>query len=249
MLPEDRIEKIIKEAVKANMRDIPEPDMDRIWAGIVRKARKRRAKKNAVRALALVVVAFFFAGVYSVWNPEPVRALGNALWYSFVTVFQDHSGTIQQSYTSDLGVNPPQQPHSISPVVEKSVAGAAARAPFKVMVPGYLPSGFKLYQVKYYPEGDGLAQVEMDYSSGNGWLIFNQWNAFNQGTGYSYDTDDTVVSNVTVRGNPGKLFYRPKNGGFSQLVWADGDLNYRIGGAVSPLGIQHVASSLRELGN
>ena len=56
-----------------------------------------------------------------------------------------------------------------------------------------------------------------------------------------------MVSDVPVRGNPGKLFYRQKNGGYSQLIWAEGERNYRIGGAISPSEIQRIASSLREL--
>lgn len=247
MLSENRIEKIITEAVKSNMRNAPEPDMDRIWAGIVREARKRRARKNVTRTLALAAILILSVSFYTVCNPEPVRALGNSLWYSFGTFFQGHSGTLLESYTNDLGTNPPQQPQSISPELINSLSAAAIKCPFTIMVPGYLPSSFSLSQVKYYPEGTGFARVELYYSSGNKWLIFAQWNAENQGNGYSYDTDDTVVSNVTVRGNPAKLFYRQKNGGFSQLVWANGEQNYQIGGAVSPLEIQHVASSLRKL--
>jgi predicted Rdx family selenoprotein len=229
------------------MRNAPEPDLDRIWTGIVRKARKRRAKRNAVRMLALAMMAILCAGFYTVVNPIPVRALGNRIWYSFGPIFQGHSGTIQMSYTNDLGPNPPQQPSNIEPESDLSLADVAAKCPFKLLVPGYLPSGFKLSQVKYYPEDQKFAQVEIYYSSGAQWLIFAQWNAENQGSGYSYDTDDTVVSDVTVCGYPAKLYYRQKNGGYSQLVWVEGEQNYRIGGGISQSDIQHVASSLHEL--
>lgn len=247
MLQEKRLEKIIAEAIKSHMLTAPEPDLDRIWAGIVRKARKRRARKNAARILVLTSIVILCAGFYAVLNPVPVRALGNKLWYSFGAIFQGHTGTFQMSYTDDLGPNPPHQPCNISPELDHSLADAAAKCPFKLLVPEYLPPGFKLTQVKYYPEEKRFAQVELNYSSGEKWLIFAQWNAENQAVGYSYDTDDTVVSDVTVRGNPGKLYYRQKNGGYSQLIWAEGERNYRVGGAISPSEIQRVASSLHEL--
>lgn len=136
MLPEERIEKIIKDAVKANMQNAPEPDMDRIWAGIVRKARKRRAKRSAV------------------------RALGNALWYSFGTIFQGHSGTIQQSYTSDPGISPPQQPHTISPVVDNSVTDAAAKSPFKLMVPDICRLALNSTRLNIIRMGKGLPRLK-----------------------------------------------------------------------------------------
>lgn len=247
MLQEKRLEEIITEAVKSSMRNAPEPDMDRIWAGIVRKARKRRAKRNAVRILALAVIVILCTGFYTVSNPTPVKAIGNRIWYSFGAIFQGHSGTIQNSYMNDLGPNPPVQPCNIEPETDPSLVDAAAKCPFKLLVPGYLPPGFKFSQVKYYPEDQRFAQVDIYYSSGGQWLIFAQWNAENQGSGYSYDTDDTVVSDVTVRGYPAKLYYRQKNGGYSQLVWVEGEQNYRIGGAISPSEIQHIASSLQEM--
>ncbi|WP_236608785.1 DUF4367 domain-containing protein [Thermacetogenium phaeum] len=110
-----------------------------------------------------------------------------------------------------------------------------------------MPHGFTLPQVKYYPEGKGFARVELYYTAGEKWLLIVQWKAENQGIGYSFDTDDTVVSDVAVRGNPGKLYYRQSNGGYSQLTWAEGDRNYRIGGAIGPSEIERVASSLRQL--
>lgn len=246
-LQEKRLERVIVEAVKSRKLAAPEPDLDGIWAGIVRKARQRRAKKTAARALILAAFVVLATGFYAVFNPAPVRALGNRLWHSFSTVFQGHTGTVPITYTNDPGPNPPQQPSSIEPQTDLSLAEAAARCPFPSLEPGYLPPGFTLSQVKYYPEDKRFAQVELYYTSGEKWLILAQWNAENQGAGYSYDTDDTVVSEVAVRGNPGKLFYRQKNGGYSQLIWAEGERNYRIGGTVSPSEIQRIASSLREL--
>lgn len=247
MFQEKKLEKMIADAVKARILAAPPPDLERIWAGINRKIRRQRAIEAGKRVLALAAVLILFAGFYSIFNPEPVRAIGKKVWYSFGTIFRGHIGNVTMSYTDSLGPNPPEQPCNVLPQLEQSLAAVAAKCPFKLLVPGYLPHGFTLSQVKYYPEGKGFARVELYYTSGEKWLLIVQWKAENQGIGYSFDTDDTVVSDVTVRGNPGKLYYRQSNGGYSQLTWAEGDRNYRIGGTIGPSEIERVASSLREL--
>jgi hypothetical protein len=249
MLEENKLIQIITEAVQARMRQAPEPDWDRVWAGIVRKARRRRAKRNLARISVLAAMVILCASFYAVINPIPVKALGNRIWYSFGTIFHGHSATIQMTYTDDLGPNHPAklQPTNIQPQSNLTLAAAEAKCPFKLLVPDYVPAGFTLSQVKYYPENQGFAMVEIYYQSKRTGIVFTQWNVENEGTGYSYDTDDTVASDVTVRSHPGKLLYRPKDGGYSQLIWSEGPQNYQIGGAINPSEIEHIASSLHEL--
>ena len=122
----------------------------------------------------------------------------------------------------------------------------ATKCPFPIQAPQYLPPGYTLARVTYSPLNKNNVMVELRYSSGKHSLVFVQWNASDQGMGYGYDIQDTVVSDVTVGSHPGKQFYRQKDN-FTQLIWADGEINYRIGGLVSPQEMQTVVSSLQEV--
>lgn len=245
MTQEKLLDKLISEAIKTHIEAAELPDFERIWEKIHWEIKKRQRKAILFKSFILVAVFLLFIGSLAAINPEPVRALGIKVWYGFKTIFCGHTATIHMSYTGNLGTNPPEQPQLIIKP-SNNLAQLASKSPFPIKAPLYLPPGSELIKVKIIPLNSTNAIVEIHYSLHGQPFILSQWNGENQGVGYGYDTDDTVVSDVMIRNCPAKLFYRKKDN-YTQLTWGEDQINYQIGGVINPDEAKRIASSLTVL--
>lgn len=248
MLSEEQLDQLIAQVVKEMVESVKPPDIEAGWKRLKRRIRLRRAKRLAVRSAAIAAVLVLCFGTLEILAPQPVRAFGHRVWSGFATIIQGDQATLLIGCTDKPNPKPPVPPQTIIRPGNDSLQAIAARSPFPIQAPQYLPPGYTLARATYSPLNKKNAMVELRYSSGKHSLVFVQWNAGDQGMGYGYDIQDTAVSDVTVGSHPGKQFYRQKDG-FTQLIWADGEISYRIGGLVSPQEMLSIVSSLQEVKN
>jgi len=238
MTSEKRLEELISEVMK-NRLESHNPDLGQVWKKISKELKRRKRRRVAVKFLACAAVAVLCFGAFSLYL-EPVKALNKKLWYSFSMIFQENIATILMGNTDGAHTKPPDTKDK---PVEETLLEVAKKCPFRLKLPQYLPPVYQLDKIYYTEFGKRGAQVTLQYKSVNSSLVFTQVYAEQQGMGYSYDTDDTIVKDVKINGSSGKLFIREKDN-FTQLIWADGEIHYRLGGVIAPEEAKRIAASL-----
>jgi hypothetical protein len=248
MLTDEQLDRLIGDAMKkmVDSSETPDPDLKETWKQVQKKLRQKRLQILTVRSLSVVTLLLLCFGALTAVAPQPVRAVGARIWSGFTTIMQGNSSaTIQYGLKDNPGPHTPPPPSAQTIVPEEgSLPGLAARCSFPVLAPQYLPPGYKVSKATYYPIGQSGGNLQIQYTSGLHSLIFVQNCAAVQGLGYGYDTDDTTVSDITVRGRPGKQFYTPGKG-FTQWIWTEGDISYRISGTVTPVEMRQIVSSMK----
>jgi hypothetical protein len=123
-----------------------------------------------------------------------------------------------------------------------------ARYFYPVFTPSYLPAGYMMSAMNYYPVDQNNASLEIQYAFRDGKhnLIIAQGYAAKDEISYGFNTQNAIVSDIIIRGYPGKQVYFPEKD-YTQWFWADGNFTYQIGGEVSPDEMQRIVSSMAEI--
>lgn len=237
-----QLDNMLAEIVKSRADRGPEPDMERIWAGISARLRRERRSARWVKAVAAVAVMLLAATAFV---PQ-VQAFGLRVWRSFKVIILDSStGQIQSEYeggssTPNTLSETPQEREYLD--FEKAQEGL----PFAIKRPGYLPEGYRLEKIKRADYGHGFFKVSQYYSRGNDYLLLTQENCLEENRqGVMYDTDDTTVREIKVRDLPAMLLVREKDG-WASVLWNEGALTCRIAGIATPEEIVKTAESLNK---
>lgn len=235
---QEQLDNMLAEIVKSRANRGPEPDMERIWAGISARLRRERRSARWVKAVAAVAVMLLAATAFV---PQ-VQAFGLRVWRSFKVIILDSStGQIQSEYQG--GSSTPMS-ETLQEREYLDFEKAQEGLPFAIKKPAYLPEGYGLEKIKRVDYGHGLFKVSQYYCRGNDYLLITQETCLEENRqGVMYDTDDTTVREITVGNVPAMLLVREKDG-WASVLWNEGALTYQIAGIAKPEEIIRTAESL-----
>lgn len=250
-LSEKELERIIKSHLSKGLDDnIEFPDINDQWQKIKNQILEEDAipeiKNSFLKQKGIFVAAIILISVGSInfLYPNDANALGGkfAEFFNYIVgkTTQNKTETFKQGNDSgmpkvqDLGSN-----------IEKEITldQAKSSVPFKLATPSYLPPETKTRRVILTSLGTDVYQVSIEYILNDKVIVFSQQNSAN-GTsrGSLYDTDDTVVKDLIVKGSPAMLFMS-KNG-INTLKWQLRGLLLQITGKITEEEINNITNSI-----
>ncbi len=225
MPSDEQLDRLIRDALKEMVDSSETPDLDlkEAWKRLQNKLRQKRLRNLATRSLSVVALLLLCFGTLAAVAPHPVKAIGARIWSGFTTIIQGNS-----SATIQYGLNDNPGPRTPPPLLRHQRRSSCP----------------KVSKATFLPIGQSGGDLDICYTSGSHLLDFRQNCAPIQGSGFGYDTDDTTVSNITVRGRPGKQLYTPGKH-MTSWIWTDGDISCQIDGPVTPTEMRQVVSSMK----
>ncbi|GAB6275115.1 MAG: hypothetical protein STSR0004_19800 [Peptococcaceae bacterium] len=235
MKAKDNLDILLEQIINERIARAPKPNLERIWARIAGKIKqKNRARKIRLAFATLTILVLCF-GFFSLLYPAPVKGTGKIMWHFFLGT-KEKTGTVL--------VGPAKQDASPEQIPLVDLKRIKTKCPFPVLVPGYVPSGFKLTLARYTPSGGG-GEVQFYYEAKEKFFIFTQWSDISWGTMYINKPKEIVIRMpVIIRGKPAQLIHDEKKKQ-AALTWAEGKINYHLGGTISPQEILRTARSLQ----
>lgn len=236
MKAKDNLDILLEQILNERITRAPKPNLERIWfrlAGKIKQENKARKMRLAFATLTILVLCFGFFGLL---YPAPVKGTGKMMWHFFLGT-KEKPGTVLVG-SAKQGASPEQ-----IPLVDLN--RIKTKCPFPVLVPGYVPPGFKLVLARYTPSGGGGGEVQLYYEAKEKFFVLTQWSDTSWGTMYINRPKEIVIRMpVIIRGKPAQLVYDEKKKQ-AALTWAEGKINYHLGGTISPQEILRTARSFQ----
>ena len=176
-------------------------------------------------------------------TPPQASAIGPITVTRVVHRIKDTIGNISQSYSRERE-GPAPSGQSLGREVECSFDEARASLTFPLLLPQYLPPDFSLDSAKLMVAGDDTVEgILLRYKSSKGTLTIIQEQTYdNAASGIIYDTDDTEVEQVRLRGSDASLLTHKD--GTSFLFWYENGVSYSVKGPCTKEEIIEVAEKL-----
>jgi len=197
-------------------------------------------KKIVVAATILLSI-----GSLNFLYPNNANALGGKIgeFFNYIVGKTTQNKTETFKQINDTSIPKVQD---IGDISEKEVTLAQAQTsiPFILATPSYLPHESNIRRVLLSSLGADVYQISIEYKLNENVFVFSQQNSAN-GTsrGSLYDTDDTVVKDLTVNGSPATLFMRKE--GINTLNWQIRGLILQITGKITEEDICMIANSIK----
>lgn len=170
----------LKTALQRIYQNIEVPDSSKSWSIVQRRLNKRyRFKKrmqNLKISVFIVICSLILNSALMMTLPtahSQISGLVKKVADNFIEFF--HKETKDPS--SDKAKTPPPPDESMESngnsgsVLETSLEEARARAPFKLLVPTYIPKKFELDTVRIFYNAEEITNVHIKYANANGELI------------------------------------------------------------------------------
>lgn len=164
---------------------------------------------------------------------------------SFLAMVGKTSGNITKTYKQSNNGSIPKVV-DVGPIIQKEVTldQAQASISFKLVIPSYLPPGTSIGRVMLTGLGADVHEISIEYNLNDNVFVFRQQNPADQTSrGTLFDTDDTVINELIVNGNPAILFINKH--GICTLNWQLRGLILQITGNVTEEEIAKIASSIK----
>lgn len=176
-------------------------------------------------------------------TPPQASAIGPITVTRVVHRIKDTICNVSQSYSRERK-GPAPSGRSLGREVECSLDEAGASLTFPLLLPQYLPPDFSLGSVKLMIAGDDTVEgILLRYKSSKGTLTITQEQTHdNASSGISYDTDDTKVEKVSLRGSDASLLLHKD--GTTMLLWYENGVSYSVKGPCTKEEIIEVAEKL-----
>ncbi|MGC7845725.1 DUF4367 domain-containing protein [Desulforudis sp. 1088] len=239
---QDPADEFLSQYVNKRMDGLPSSSTEELLERFqARLMNERRRGKKAIPFLTsklawAAVILITIMGCASLIFPQEISAISKKI-RSIRIVLQGDSGTVffnQSDKNSDL------DPSNISTEELK------AQLTFAPLGPQYVPHGYVFRGHSLNKVGHNDVQISSHYEKDGHFLTIRQF-TFSEGQrGPAFDADDTVVEAIEIRGVPGTLLYREKDG-WSKVVWVEGDFFFEVAGRLQPKEIVKVADSMRPL--
>jgi len=235
----DPADEFLRRYVAERMKGYQPGDIDALTERFEARLRERHRRrflplKAAVAVVAVIAVA---GATFLLSSPERLLAVGKRVFSSRIT-FQDDTGRL--SFGESESKQPAHDPSSLTTEELKK------RVDFTPFGPSYIPPGYCFKGHSVTKIGEHEVRISSHYES-NGQFLTVRQTLFRDGEiGPSFDLDDTVVSDVSVRGIPGKLLYREKDR-WGKVVWAEGDMLFEVSGRLPAEELLKVSNSMGPL--
>lgn len=247
--PDSELDNLIKDQISKEISNIKVPDFNDQWTKIkeqieadisIPPKRASFLNKKLILVAAMILISLFLTFL----TPKNANAFGGRIieFLNYIvgkttnneTEIYKQTGSPTEPVVTDLGANSEK---------EVTLEQAKASVPYKLVIPSYIPPEFKLKRIVMTSMGPGISEVSMEYEGNNKVILFKQHNsAKNTTRGSLYDTDDTTVKDVDIKGNPGILFVTKNN--MSTINWMMGDLVLQITGKIESEDIIKMAASI-----
>lgn len=248
---EKELERIIKSHLSKELDAAVEvPNIDDQWQKIKKQILETEnittTKKTFSNRKKIVIAATILISIGSInfLYPHNANALGGKIGEFFAYLVGKTTQNQTETYKQ---VKDPDTPkiQNLGSNIEKEVTldQAQAEVPFKLAIPSYLPPEAKTSRVVLTSLGTDVYEVTIEYNYKDIVIVFSQQNSAN-GTsrGSVYDTEDTVVKDLTVNGSPA-ILYLSKNS-ISTLNWQTRGLLLQITGKINETEISKIATSI-----
>ncbi|HBV85359.1 MAG TPA: hypothetical protein DEF42_01540 [Desulfosporosinus sp.] len=248
-LSEKELDQLIKSQLSKDLdANIEVPDIEDQWQKIKGKLVEENPEieKTSPNRTRIVVAAVILISIGSMnfLYPSNVNAVGGKIAKFFNYIVGKTTQNKTETYTAiDPGV---PKIEDIGDIFEKEVTLSEAQAliPFKLATPSYLPHGANTRRVVIASLSAEVYQISIEYNHNDSVIVFSQQISSNGASrGTLYDTDDTVIKDLTVNGSPAILFIR-KNG-INTLNWQSRGLILQIKGEITEEDITKMAQSIK----
>lgn len=249
-LSEKELERIIESHLTEELdANIEVPDVNNQWQKIKDQILKdnqpiRKTHSNLKRIIVAATVLIIIGSINFLY-PNNANAVGGkiAKFFNYIVGKTTQNKTEIYKQPNDSGI-PKVQNLGSNTEKEITLDQAQTTVPFKLVTPSYLPPGVKTRRIVLTSLGADVYQVSTEYNFNEQVIVFNQQNSAN-GTsrGSLYDTDDTVVRDLSVNGGPAIILMN-KNG-INTLNWQSRGLMLQIRGKVSEDEIIKIADSIK----
>ncbi|KGK91166.1 hypothetical protein DP73_04825 [Desulfosporosinus sp. HMP52] len=250
-LSEKELERLIKSHLSKELDvAIEVPNIDDQWQKIKKQILETESISTTEKPFSnrkrIIVAATILISIGSInfLYPHNANALGGKIGEFFAYIVGKTTKNQTETYKQSKDPEIPKI-QNLGSNIEKEVSlnQAQAEVPFKLAIPNYLPPEAKTGRVVLTSLGTDVYEVTIEYSYNDIVIAFSQQNCAN-GTsrGSVYDTDDTVVKDLTVNGSPA-ILYLSKNS-ISTLNWQTRGLLLQITGKINETEICKIANSI-----
>lgn len=252
----DHLEMIIKEALKDELENTPEPALstDKAWKQLKSNLDKKHSfpkKHRFFTKILYAACALFFVASLLFFVPH-----GGQAYSTFTDIFQTVQDNVVRIFAGVGGDDPETgDPHApdmndvhviegsegVAKIV--SLEEAQEEAAFKIQLPNVLPDGFTLKDVTIITtEIAKSGDIYLNYENDEADFVINQKSVGEQfGYGSVADADDVQVETIEVNGQEAVL---SQFDGYIELVWVTQTRFFSINGTISKEQIIKVANSL-----
>lgn|GEM_PF-1966828 len=269
-LTEDRLDQLIKEALEEELNAIEVPPSEHVWDRIQRtlyeeydygesKGSRLRGKGPQKRIWAFRIAGVtasiaLLLGVFSLAFPGQVSAIRGRIMESVRIALKGPLSMIVTGYKlEDRNKNKPPVIENLVEVPQTeeellSLNEASSKVPFRVLAPGYLPTGFKLEKIKLikFTPDNSLLILTYTGPSGKYLELREEKLTGDMGLGSAYDSDDTEVSEVKIKENVTALVKHMKKK-LVHVIWFEENMHFDLFGELPLEEAIKVAKSLKEI--
>lgn len=244
------VDSLIKKALQVRYDSIVCPPKEEIWNKIVKRLRKKR-RQDQLKRLRPVFAACAILVVIS-WTiiryPSPVLAFASRIIQSIEviagTTFKIHTKVVSDDTLKD-------NDYSFGRNIEDPRIGEAQKKlHFMVLIPEYIPDGFKLDNVDVLNKDIQKEVITFLYIKTKSEGKSNCFEIMQENRPDSEDStlniqvnDDTKIEHIQFNGIRYTLVNYTENQ--NKLLWNSGGIGYKIDGNISKKEIIRVAKSMK----
>lgn len=250
-LTESELDRLIESHLAKDLdANIVVPDIDKQWQKIKQQIlsdkttpiiKKPLLNRRRIVAAAAIILS---CGSLNFFYPTNANAVGGKIagFFNYIVgkTTQNRTQTYKQGNDPDM---PQAQNVGANKETEVTLDQAQASIPFKLATPSYLPLDFKTRRIVLTSFGADIYQILIEYNHNDQLIVYSQQNSGNGiSRGSLFDTDDTIVKDLIVNGNPAMMFMS-KNG-INKLNWQIRGLVLEIKGEIAEDEIIKIAKSI-----
>lgn len=249
---EIEFQKKIKEQIAKELANTIEvPPFEEQWAKVKAELLKESTpvkpepKKFKLQKLAWIAVVLMVIGSFSMISPNAANGFGSKIveFFNYAVGKTTRNQAVTYKNPNEPNVPPDVNKVDVPQAKEVSLAEAQALISTNLAVPSYLPPGMKFRRAMFTNLSNGFYTLAIEYELNGNVIIFEQERiAKATSMGTLYDTDDTVVEDLVINGNPAVLFSN-KNG-MNTINWQLRGLLLHITGKVGQEELQKMAQSI-----
>lgn len=238
------------------------PPLEESWARLQKKMKERedlsgkqctskQKKKNLLsfRLAAIVGIIMLLATASYIYFPANATAVGERIVSTVQTILTGTQANMRTSYKhNEPGQAPPPDTFKEIPIGQERIVSleeARSVCPFPLAIPGYVPAGYKLVQVRVQEMVKPIVNLKLQYSGHNlNPFVLSETNAPGSFTrGYGYDIEDATVQDVKIGGSTGKMIiFKNKD---IKISWIRQGIVYELNGKIPKEEALKIVNSLQ----
>lgn len=249
-LSEHELEELIIEAASKELNSIKVPNIDEQWTKFQEHLQlennmtpKIVHHKISYKKMTWAAVILIISSTIA-FKPISTVAFGEQFieLYNFIVgkTTKNQTESYQRTPSSDM---PMVQDLGTNEEKELTLEEAKSTIPYKLAIPNYLPEGTKEQKIIATSIDSNIRKITIQYMIDGNMIEFEQSNTGRAASrGSLYDTDDTVLKELTINGATATLLTHKT--GISTLNWEMRGLLLQLTGKISSEELIKIAESI-----